>query len=533
MAAARSAWFIFVVFYLRSASADETPPLCTSGTIGHVHTAAAPSSDGIITSVCCPATCERCGGVDCWAQPGGLACCAAHVHALGAPPCARPSDTGCVLPKPTIAELPKSLREPSCLDVWTAVFPGEKEDWKGRSCSFKVQWGQCSKFYSSCQCSCGYCLPTHTSCSPSQAAEEVATAPAGSLSSAQAASSEAEQVLPSAVSLPPHSAATQAASEPAAWEAEEWEPSSRVPYATAPPASDRPAGSLASGGPSLVLQPAQTAQPAASGMQEGDALPNGLGALMALASGSGLTESLSGLSGRWQAAGWVVGLLSMCVGLSMITAALRCCCRRAGSPDSPPCLRACSRILCGSAFVREGSTTGSGRYTSVRRAESMVSLAYETGTQRAAAAAAALEEEDDDNYDGEEEGGFGCGLDDGEGLGSDGHRRGGREGGHGGSGQLEGGGARGGGRRGGGSSRGREEVLELDAEAIYGVAGLDEAQSPRYETPELDDEIGACPFFSVPPVTHPAAPPAQLHACRKPSSTPTHTPPLPATRACH
>jgi hypothetical protein len=160
-------WLI-VTFAIGSSLSALLPQtnLCARGTIGHVHSTATLASAKVMATVCCPASCERCGGVDCWTQRGGLACCAAHVHELKAPPCHLPSDVGCVLPAPTLPVLPSSNREPMCMDVWSAAFPGERDDWKGRSCSYKVHWGQCDKFYASCQCSCGYCLPTRHSCDP-------------------------------------------------------------------------------------------------------------------------------------------------------------------------------------------------------------------------------------------------------------------------------------------------------------------------------------------------------------------------------
>ena len=57
--------------------------LCSIGKIGHVHFAEDPSKSAVLASVCCPETCDRCGGVDCWSQSGGLDCCAKHVYDLG------------------------------------------------------------------------------------------------------------------------------------------------------------------------------------------------------------------------------------------------------------------------------------------------------------------------------------------------------------------------------------------------------------------------------------------------------------------
>ena len=153
--------------YLLATVAAAASPYCTEGTLGHVRsTEAVPRSTEVIASVCCHASCQQCGGVDCWAQPGGLACCAAHTYSVGAPTCALPSDTGCILPDPSVASLPNALREATCLDHWSLQHPGEREDWKGKSCKYKVEWGQCSQFYANCQCSCGYCNPSKPSCDP-------------------------------------------------------------------------------------------------------------------------------------------------------------------------------------------------------------------------------------------------------------------------------------------------------------------------------------------------------------------------------
>ena len=111
---------------------------CINGRVGHIHRTAVGDRSSVTASVCCPASCERCGGTDCWAQPGGLACCAEHMHALGAPKCETQTDTGCVLQRPTLLELPDSEREAGCIDVWSAAFPGEQDDWQGHSCAYKV-----------------------------------------------------------------------------------------------------------------------------------------------------------------------------------------------------------------------------------------------------------------------------------------------------------------------------------------------------------------------------------------------------------
>ena len=100
--------------------------LCSIGKIGHVHFAEDPSKSAVLASVCCPETCDRCGGVDCWSQPGGLDCCAKHVYDQGME-CTEDEETGCVLPKPTAMVLPAQQRERSCLDMWSAAFPNERE----------------------------------------------------------------------------------------------------------------------------------------------------------------------------------------------------------------------------------------------------------------------------------------------------------------------------------------------------------------------------------------------------------------------
>lgn len=41
-----------------------------------------------------------------------------------------------------------------CVDEWTVRFPSERYDWRGRSCYYKVQWGQCSDFATVCAASC-------------------------------------------------------------------------------------------------------------------------------------------------------------------------------------------------------------------------------------------------------------------------------------------------------------------------------------------------------------------------------------------
>lgn len=92
-------------------------------------------------AVCCPGLCTKCGGVDCWKERGGVACCAAHTHALGSPPCLSPSDIGCLLPPsslPLLPAHPPSHGDEGCVDEWSAAFPDEIGKWNGRSCAYKA-----------------------------------------------------------------------------------------------------------------------------------------------------------------------------------------------------------------------------------------------------------------------------------------------------------------------------------------------------------------------------------------------------------
>lgn len=151
-------------------------PLCAIGIVGLVHNAKIFRA-GSSKYVCCPASCESCGGADCWRQQGGLACCAAHlVHERDTPSCEQPSDVGCVLPPAVPRSLivrATSVGDASCRDAWSTAYPRERDDWKGHSCAFKVKWGQCSRFYQECQCSCGYCQPLSSSCGPHAPANEL------------------------------------------------------------------------------------------------------------------------------------------------------------------------------------------------------------------------------------------------------------------------------------------------------------------------------------------------------------------------
>ena len=138
---------------------------CRAGVVGHVHHFDALASDDVVASVCCPAKCGRCGGVDCWTQPGGEDCCARHVYDRKVP-CLNEGDVGCVLPLAAAERLPFSQRDTECVDAWSVAYPDEQggEQWAGHSCPHKVGWGQCDRFYSFCACSCGYCAPTRAAC---------------------------------------------------------------------------------------------------------------------------------------------------------------------------------------------------------------------------------------------------------------------------------------------------------------------------------------------------------------------------------
>ncbi|EOD22314.1 hypothetical protein EMIHUDRAFT_207508 [Emiliania huxleyi CCMP1516] len=129
---------------------------CSRGIIGSVHK---PGSQALLASVCCPAECNRCGGVNCWQQPGGIDCCARHLYDSGVR-CSDSEMTSCILPKaPSEQEPPAVDRQRGCHDEWAVAFPREAGDWQARSCRYKVEWKQCGQFYSHCQCSCGYCQP--------------------------------------------------------------------------------------------------------------------------------------------------------------------------------------------------------------------------------------------------------------------------------------------------------------------------------------------------------------------------------------
>jgi hypothetical protein len=44
-----------------------------------------------------------------------------------------------------------------CVDLWAEVHPAEVNDWRGRSCHYKKQWGQCKDFGHFCAATCGTC----------------------------------------------------------------------------------------------------------------------------------------------------------------------------------------------------------------------------------------------------------------------------------------------------------------------------------------------------------------------------------------
>ena len=94
---------------------------CRAGVVGHVHHFDALSSDDVVASVCCPANCGRCGGVDCWTQPGGEDCCARHVYDRKVP-CLNEGDVGCVLPLAAAERLPFSQRDTECVTVEKSGF---------------------------------------------------------------------------------------------------------------------------------------------------------------------------------------------------------------------------------------------------------------------------------------------------------------------------------------------------------------------------------------------------------------------------
>jgi hypothetical protein len=52
-----------------------------------------------------------------------------------------------------------------CVDRWEHKYPDEVEDWKGHSCLWKKQWGQCHDFTRQCARTCGACSNASTTSS--------------------------------------------------------------------------------------------------------------------------------------------------------------------------------------------------------------------------------------------------------------------------------------------------------------------------------------------------------------------------------
>ena len=356
------------------ASADE---LCSTGVIGQLTHAEAPWSSAVLASVCCPASCGRCGGVDCWSQDGGMDCCARHVFDSGRQ-CEEVTDTACVLPEPTTLVMPATQREKACLDLWSAAYPGEKEvrssattaarhaappsppseaqgcarvrqDWSKRSCKFKVDWEQCSTFYAPCQCSCGYCAPTRASCDPR------ASAPAGA------------HLPPPAPRPPPLLAG--GSEEPRLVKQPAW---SRPPEQVLPPDQMQ------------QLAPTRGSWPPAPPMRQAGAgaagAPTGVtGTADAAASTAGAAADAPHPSMAWLAplAAWVGGALADGLGLHFEQAVLQplllalllsCCvpvpvgllfvlCQCASRPDAPAWMRRCTCVGDRGAYAVVGVDT--------------------------------------------------------------------------------------------------------------------------------------------------------------------------------
>eukprot|EP00965_Chrysotila_dentata_P040910 1355722-Pleurochrysis_carterae.AAC.1 len=107
---------------------------CEAGIIGLLALPEAPSV--AVAEVCCPAGCNRCGGVDCWSSKLGMLCCARHIFERGVT-CASPTQTACVLPDFEPGLVPAETRQPACVDLWSVAYPGEQDDWKVRA----QRWG--------------------------------------------------------------------------------------------------------------------------------------------------------------------------------------------------------------------------------------------------------------------------------------------------------------------------------------------------------------------------------------------------------
>ncbi|KAL1522419.1 hypothetical protein AB1Y20_017409 [Prymnesium parvum] len=341
---------------LRVAGAAASESWCSSGTLGHVLVAAVDSTRAnLLASVCCPASCDRCGGVDCWKQRGGLACCAMHMKERGAPPCEAASDVGCVLPHTSITALPPSALDVGCTDEWAAVYPEEVERWDAHSCAYKAMWGQCSKFYSSCQCSCGYCAPPRgTSCDPRA---QVGVLPSSALP---------EKALPAAASRSHEEGAAHAPRAPSA---------PRLPAASghapspeakgdaageeggaAAPSSVEEAAASKDGGETAASEEEEEGETSAAG-QPGEALTSQRaeeteGERTTPLAGT-TTPPDDGLTSLLAEARKFVGshplMVALAVGLICFFWLLICL--EAGHPGAPTWLRACSYACCGSVFI--------------------------------------------------------------------------------------------------------------------------------------------------------------------------------------
>ena len=45
----------------------------------------------------------------------------------------------------------------ACVDLWEELYPNEITQWRGHSCGYKKQWGQCESFLQYCARTCGAC----------------------------------------------------------------------------------------------------------------------------------------------------------------------------------------------------------------------------------------------------------------------------------------------------------------------------------------------------------------------------------------
>lgn len=399
---------------LAAAVAASDMAFCEVGKVARV-----PKSAGMLTvsaSVCCPATCERCGGVDCWAQAGGNDCCTKYIYSSGIE-CSSSEQTSCILPKAEHEPRTEvSKQQPQCFDLFSAMYPQEKDDWKGRSCKFKVQWNQCESFVAECMCSCGYCEPAN-GCDPH--APGALTAPASGGrggSSASTATLVPTSVYPRIPQRSPAGVPTLGLSVPPPPPPR---PSRVTRPRSSPPPTVPPPSPLPPGETELIRRPPppMPAPPdSADGPEEGTAWrmgddgltppppsPNSPptrdtadGAFGARPKGTGaggwtpdssasrplslvahaVAHAVPGLSdgtAETLLAVLLTGLASVALFLS--TVAL---CARAGREDAPLLLRACSHALCGSIFMRDsgGGASGGGsgsQYAKVRREDDVES----------------------------------------------------------------------------------------------------------------------------------------------------------------